>query len=118
MTETAANVLKARLRADLKPAMIERRKEEAALLRTLLAAIDNAEAPAQTSEQASAASADFGSGGGEVDRLDLSEADLAAILWREITDREENAAEFARRGVSDREQSLLSEADLIRRYLP
>lgn len=44
MTEDAGERMKARLRADLVAAMKDRRTAEAKVLRTLVAAIDNAEA--------------------------------------------------------------------------
>lgn len=44
MTESAAALLKSRLRADLTAALKAREKLQAALLRDLIAALDNAEA--------------------------------------------------------------------------
>jgi uncharacterized protein YqeY len=112
-----ANALKERIRADLKQAMKDGRKAEAALLRTLLAAIDNAEAPAQTAEQSSAMAQDFGKGAAEVARLDLSREQLDTVLAGEIDARMKAAEEMDRLGQDERAEMLRAEAGLAWRYL-
>lgn len=46
MPDSAATEMKARLRADLRAAMKSRNTTEAKVIRSLVAALDNAEAPA------------------------------------------------------------------------
>lgn len=106
-----AHQLKARMRLDLKDAMKGRRTEEITVLRILLAAIDNAEAP------------DIGSAplqvtglSGEVERLPLSPDQLEAILVAELRDRERAAAQLTPLGQAQRAEALLREAEIVRRY--
>ena len=117
MSEDPARALKDRLRTDLKQAMKARNAAEASLLRTLLAAIDNAEAPAQSSEQASAMSRDFSDGAAEVDRLTLTREQLNALLLEESAARLHAAADMDQHGHGDRADALREEAELVRRYL-
>ena len=116
MAEDVARTLKDRLRADLKSALKQTRKAEISLLRALLAAIDNAEAPAQSAGQASAMSQDFGKGAAEVGRLALSRAQLDRLLAAECDAREDAAIELERHGQSGRADSLRAEAATIKRY--
>ena len=117
MPEDPAKAVKDLLRADLKAAMKAHNTAEALLLRALLAAIDNAEAPAQNAEQSSAMSRNFGEGAAEVDRLSLSRKQLDALLAGEIEAREHAAAEMEQVGRADRAELLRAEAALARRYL-
>jgi hypothetical protein len=117
MSGNAAESLKNRLRTDLRAAMVGKRKAEISLLRALLAAIDNAEAPAQSAEQVKAGMRSFGEGTAEVGRLTLMPEQLAALLAREIASRELAAAEMASHGQTDRAQLLRDEAALAKRYL-
>ncbi len=113
---TSVDALKARLRADLKGAMQARRVGETQALRTLLAAIDNAQAvPVEDRGPAHAARA-FGDGTGEVPRLDLSDDDVQALLAREAESRRAAAAEMARLGQADRAAALAAEAEIVLRY--
>ena len=67
----SATALKERLRADLKAAMQARASDEIRLLRTLIAALDNAEAvPGTPGGYVHRA---FGDAGAEVARLELDE---------------------------------------------
>lgn len=117
MPEEPARILKDRLRADLKQALKEGRKAEMSLLRSVLAAIDNAEAPAQTAAQAKEQLRKFGDGAAEVGRLTLSLERLDAILAEEIESREQAAAEMDRLDREDRAAELRNQADIVRRYL-
>jgi len=103
---TAAERMRETLRTDLKTAMRERRQADVALIRTLIAAIDNAE-PAPLPDGAKPAdSASFASGAAEADRLVLDEADIAAILTAEAASRREAAA-LIRQGGADNEAARL-----------
>lgn len=120
-----AQALQERLRADLRAAMKARQGLEVALLRGLIAAIDNAQsagiaagpavstAPAAHSQYVAAGGV-FGSG--EVERKALSEADLAALLAAEVAKREATAAEMERLGRADLAQAAHAEAAIIARY--
>lgn len=117
MAEDSVRILKDRLRADLKLAMKARNSPEASLLRSLLAAIDNAEAPAQSAEQSSAVSRSFAEGAAEVGRLALSGAQLNQLLMAECDARLEAAADMVKLGQSERAKMLRAEAALVKRYL-
>ena len=112
----AAKLMKARLRADLSLALKARAPAEAALLRALIASIDNAEAPPPREGLASADVHDFHSGSAEVARLDLGDDQLRAIFLTEIAEREASAALIEGGGRSDRAQALRDEIDIMRRY--
>jgi uncharacterized protein YqeY len=107
MTENPAARLKARMRRDLAEAMKARHAEEVAVLRSVLAALDNAEAPDPGS---------FTGQTGEVERLALAQADVQAVLRREIRGHEQAAAELAGLGQDERAGLLLRQAAIARRY--
>jgi uncharacterized protein YqeY len=113
---TPAETLRERLRTDLKAAMLERRREDAALIRTLIAAVDNAEAVAQPAGARPADSHEFASGAAEAARRVLSEADLAAVLKREIASRHEAAAQMRAGGAVAEAERLEREADSAAHY--
>lgn len=116
MPQDAANDMKARLRADLRIAMKDRRAGEAKLLRALVAAIDNAEAPLGHGDKP-VESHDFRSGSAEVERLRLGDTGVRDILAAEIDERERAAAELESLGMKDRAETLRDEILLARRYL-
>lgn len=109
--------MKSRLRADLVPAMKAGRKGEAALIRELIAVLDNAEAAPAGVERASLVRHEFGSGSAEVERLTLSESDVHNLLLMEIRKREQAAAEFDRVGKAEGAEALRAEVLLARRYI-
>lgn len=115
--EDAGKEMKARLRADLSVALKERRTDEAKVVRTLLAAIDNAEAPPLPGGQAAAVPHRFESGAAEVERLRLGRSHLRRLLLTEIEERERAAAELDRLGRADRATALRAEVLVARRYL-
>lgn len=110
-----AIAMKARLSADLRHALKEKDRTRAALLRSLIASLDSAEAPPMAAGPASGQ--DFRSGAAEVERLVLKDGDVRRILAAEIEEREDAAAQFARLGQADRAAALRSEATLVRQYL-
>lgn len=109
--------MKNRLRADLREAMKGGRASEAALIRVLLAAIDNAEAPPLDGSRKAADQHRFRDGSAEVERLSLSEAAVRAILAAEVLERETAADEMMRLNKADRAEALRAEALLARRYI-
>ena len=101
---------KAGLRAVLRDAARRRETEAVAVLRELLAAIDNAEAAdasaAPPVEHGVIAGGVRGLGAGEVPRRVLSGSEVAAILEREIEDRRQAAATYAALGQAEAAEKL------------
>lgn len=118
--------LRARLRADLTAAMKARDKVVVAVLRTTLAAFDDAEAvpppavgPATgpaTSEYVAGTSVGLGSA--EVARRELTLDDLYAVLRAQIDERTAQAHTYAAHGQAEAGDRLRREADVLRGYLP
>jgi uncharacterized protein len=117
MSEDAATPMKSRLRADLLSAMRAGRKHEVALIRELVAAIDNAEAPSGHAGHAAAVRHEFGHGSAEVERLVLSRAEIHALLVKEIENRERAATEFEGVGETERAKALRTAAVVAKRYV-
>lgn len=113
MSIDAANGMKDRLRADLLAAMKERDMAEVGTLRTLIAALDNAEAP-PAAQRVAMPGDDMTT---ETERLLLDAGTVAAVIAAEIAERERAAAEFDRLGRADRAAQLRAEAAIGRRYL-
>lgn len=108
--------MKLRLRADLRAALKERSADEAQLIRGLIAAIDNAEAPPlQFNERVGQHR--FIDGTAEIERLCLAPAQVQAILIAEIQEREHAAVEMERLEKSDRADVLRAEALIAKRYV-
>jgi len=112
MSNDYTGKMKARMRGDLVDAIKGRRAEEIALLRSLLAAIDNAEAPAVGSLPQP-----ISGGSSEIERLVLTAAELQAVLLEEIRARERAAAELASLGHLERADALLGQAASAKRYV-
>ena len=110
----SAAALKERLRADLKAAMQARANDEVRLLRTLIAALDNAEAV--PSVQTRYVPRQFGDPGGEVARRELDGSDVETVLAAEAESRLAAAADYEQHGRSEDAARLRREADLIARY--
>jgi uncharacterized protein len=107
-------MMKDRLRADLKLALVAKRSAEVAVLRTLIAAIDNKEAPPLTDGR----TAHWGEPGlAETPRLLLDAERVRAILLDEIAERETVATQVEAAGTAGYASTLRTEALLIRRYL-
>ncbi len=108
----SATLLKERLREDLKSAMREKRSDEVALLRTLIAALDNAEAvPTEGYRPRALADA-----GGEVARRELDGRAVEALLAEEVESRLTAAADYDRHSRPDEAARLRDEAALVARY--
>lgn len=117
LSENAGHEMKARLRADLRDAMKASRPSDARLIRALVAAIDNAEAPPLPQDQKASNQHRFGDGSAEIERLGLDAARVRAIIEAEIREREDAAAEVIRLGRPERAEALRAEASLARRYI-
>lgn len=117
MSSDAATAMKTRLRADLRAAMAARQASEVAVIRTLMAALDNAEAPAAEQKQPPGGAHDFHSGSAEVRRLELSGDRIAEILRAEAEEREMAASEMERLGQTEAAEQLRADAGIARRYL-
>lgn len=117
MSDDAGRDLKSRLRADLRTAMKGRRTIEAKVIRALIAAIDNAEAPPAHEGQTALGRHEFRSGSAEIERLLLSGADVHGVIVADIQERERAAAEMERLGMRDRAEALRAEAVIAKRYI-
>jgi uncharacterized protein YqeY len=109
----SAGALKDRLRADLKAAMRERKTAEVGVIRTLIAAIDNAEA---VSVDGMAERIRLREDIGEVARRELDAADLDAVLAGEIAARSTAASDYESHGREGEAARLRQQAELIARY--
>jgi len=109
--------MKARLRADLRAAMKDKRAIEAKVIRALIAAIDNAEAPPAREGQKALVRHQFRSGSAEIERLLLSAVDVHGVIVADIHERERAAAEMERLGMMDRAEALRAEAVIAKRYV-
>jgi uncharacterized protein YqeY len=114
---TPASTLRETLRADLKAAMLGKDREHAALLRTLIAAIDNAEAVEATAEQQTESFRKLGDPSGEVARRVLTAADIAAVLEREAASQLEAAAQYRAGGNEAEAAKLEAESSVVRGYI-
>ncbi|HBW2767579.1 TPA: hypothetical protein MEW02_005624, partial [Klebsiella pneumoniae] len=103
--------------ADLRVAMKGRRAFEAKVIRVLVAAIDNAEAPPVQAGQTALIQHRFHTGSAEVERLLLSESDVRQVLLIEIDERERAAMELERLNMTERAKALRAEVLFARRYL-
>ncbi len=113
----SAVALKERLRADLKAAMQARASDEVRLLRTLIAALDNAEAvPVEVSEEDKFAISRVGDPAVEVQRRALDAETVDRLLESEAEARLAAAADYERHGEGAEARRLRNEAELIGRY--
>jgi|SRR5215472_7750805 len=114
--------VRSRLRLWLASALKERDPVATAALRSVLAAIDNAEAvdlpPAARPMGGPIAAAVVGLGRGDVPRRQLTAADVAQIVQAEIEERENAALQYDAAGRADRAVRLRAEAAVIRQHLP
>lgn len=115
--DDAAETMKARLRDDLRVALKDKRAADAKLIRALVAAIDNAEAPPAQEDAAGSAFHRFRSGSAEVERLLLDHAQVRQVLLAEIREREIAAAELERLEKHDRAAALRAEILIAQRYI-
>jgi len=116
MTTNAGEDMKLRLRADLKAAMKEKRADEVKVLRVLIAALDNAEAP-DVAPQALAVEQMGGLGSAEMQRLALDADSVRAVLEADAAEREAAAIDLDRAGRADLAAAARAGAAVTRRYL-
>ena len=114
--------LSTRLRAALTTAMKGRDRAAVTALRAALAAVDNAGAVTRTGDavaptEGPIAGAVAGLGAAEATRRAISDDDINALVWAEVTDREEAAAGYDQAGREDHAQQLRDEAAALRRVL-
>ena len=114
--------LSARLRAALTTAMKARDRSAVTALRAALAAIDNAGAVTVNGDSAAPtegpiAGAVAGLGAAEATRRALSDDDIVALVWAEVTDREDAATGYDQAGRDDHAQQLRDEAAALREVL-
>jgi hypothetical protein len=119
--DTPAEMLRTRLRRDLRAAMKAQRRDEMAALRTLIAAIDNAEAvdeapPEPRASSEHVAGAVQGVGAADATRRVLTERDLERVVETELWERDAQAARLELLGRADEASRLRIEADVIARY--
>ena len=107
--------LKERLRADLKAAMQARAGDDVRLLRTLIAALDNAEAVPRDPSHDNLPRA-FGDPSAEVAGRKLDGGALETLLQTEIDARLSAAKEYDRLHQDAEAARLRTEAELIERY--
>lgn len=111
------------LREDLKTALKNRDRGAANALRSALSAIDNAEAvavdqPVVAGGGEHVAGSTVGLGSGEVERRQLSEAEVRAIVENEVLERTSAAEEYEQLGRADLSEQLRSAAAVLSRHLP
>jgi uncharacterized protein len=112
-----------RLRAALRDALKTRDATAIAALRSALAAIGNAEAaeagqaPAAQVTHARLAGTVAGLHAAEVERRDLSEAELEAVVRVEVGERLDAACAYERAGRADRAARVRAEAAVLRSVL-
>ncbi len=116
MGTDAASAMKSRLRSDLRVAMKDGRADEVRLIRTLVAALDNAEAPPLPSGGAGQQD-HLEASSGEVERLLLGPAQVRAVLEAEFQERERAAEEMSLLNQPERAAAIRAELLLIGRYL-
>lgn len=116
METDPARTLKERLRGDLRTALKQGNPDHARVLRTLVAAIDNAEAPILDPRLATFQS-QFGDGSNEVQRLTLGADNLRDLLSSEINERQVTEAHLEKAGRSDEAQVVAKEIQIIGGYL-
>jgi uncharacterized protein YqeY len=99
------------MRADLGQAIKERDTSRVKVLRTTLAAIENAEAVEGV------ASVDGVAGYADVARRVLEDEEIAGILRREVDEWTEGVAEYRRIGQEARADDLQRELEILQGYL-
>jgi uncharacterized protein YqeY len=108
-------ILRDRLKADLMKAMKARETNTVTILRTLLGAIDNAEA-VEVVEPSMPIAPVIGQSN-EVPRKVLTEADILAILQCEADEQAQAVAEYERLGQQAEADRLRAGLEVITQYL-
>lgn len=116
-TENAGEAMKAELRRALRAAMKRGDKDETAVLRELVATLDNAEAAPLREERPSIDRHGFGDGSAEGQRRVLTQGDVHGLILGEVNARLEAVAEFGRLGAESRSTALNAKIRILRRYV-
>ena len=111
-TAEPAQIIRDRLKADLTRALKARQTPVAMTLRSLLAAIDNAEAVPLT-----AAPPSIDGRVRDVPRLVLGRSDIQAILVREADECRRARADYERVGQAEAAEAMQAALDLIEGYM-
>ena len=116
---TDAEPLTDRVRTDLRAAMQRRDAEAVSVLRTLLAAFENAAAPPVEDTDGAARRPTAPVVGRLVEhpRLELTDDDRRSLVRHEIADRHDTAEQYRRGGRSDAAAGLEAEIALLQAYL-
>jgi len=117
VTENAGEAMKTQLRRDLRAAMKRGDKVETAVLREIIAVLDNAEAAPLRKGRPSVDRHSFSDGSAEGVRRVLTQEDVHAVMTGEMKTRVEAAAEFMRLGAEARSIALDAEIRILRRYV-
>lgn len=120
-TVTSVAAMRSQLRRDLTIAMKTKDRDAVTALRSALAAIENAAAPAAQSANDTGgehgAGAAIGVGTSEVQRHELTDTELRAVVEAEISERTVAAEEYDRLGRADHAGRLRAETNVLTRYL-
>ncbi|WP_031515610.1 GatB/YqeY domain-containing protein [Streptomyces sp. NRRL F-5123] len=117
----APETLQKRLRAALPAAMRARDKATLALLRSTLAAIENAEAVELTDVPGGSLAIErtpVGPGAAEAVRRELTEADVERIVRAELAEREAAAQAYDQAGQPAQAEQLRAGVAVVAAYLP
>ena len=106
-----------RLRVALRDAMVARDRSTTSVLRSALAAIDNASAVPTTDRGLAIEEAAVGVGASYVARRQLDRAGVQAVIESEIADLEAAAHRYEDLGRSDEAAELRQGADFLRSHL-
>jgi uncharacterized protein YqeY len=117
MNGSTVDSMKLQLRGDLRAALAERRTSEVEVLRSLLGALDQAEAVPVATAGSGHVSFRFGDPGAEVPRKQLSPEDVRAVIVKERDELLAAADEYADRGREDIAAGFRLKAALVERYL-
>ena len=109
--------LRSRLQDSLFRAMKDRDRATVSVLRSTIAAIDNAGAVSGSSEGLAIEASPIGVGASDVARKALSEEEVAQVLRLEAAEREDAARVYRNSGQLEGADLLLEEAALIRGFL-
>ena len=107
-----AERFKTRLRVDLRAALRARDRDAARALRSVIAAVENAEAVPVDGHAPTVGLAT------ETARRELSHSDVAAALQREIDERQEARDVYRERGQRSAAETLTAELRALAAYLP
>ncbi len=111
------DAVKARIRADIRAAMGAKQMSEARVLRTLLAALDNAEAQPVAPGHTPYVERAFGDKAAEVARKVLTAEDVETVLEAEHEERVSAARALEQHGKAAEASALNAEAALVARYM-